>query len=387
MLCLRGQCVALAGGEFPFAPLAGIYRALADSTAVRGLDPAARRLLDVLLGPPGTASPPAEPIAPGPRARRRARAPPARRRGAARGDRLRGPPLGRRVHARLPARGGARSSSTSGLRSPPPSARTSSRPTTRCAALVAELIRCAPVTHLELTRLTREQTAEQLAAIAGQAVPAGAVDAVHARAHGNPFLPRSCGPRAGRRRFPARLGDTLLARVRALPEEAQRVLRLLAVFGRPSGRSWSRPPPGSRARPSRWPAARCASTSSSRRTAAQLAFRHALVREALYAELLPGEREELHRRRRGRLGAAAAARPSWPITTSRPAGGPTRSRASVDAGLEDARARRLSRGARPLRARARPVGRRSAGAGRHAGARPPRRPPRGGRGGAPHRRV
>ena len=64
MLCLRGQCVALAGGEFPFAPLAGIYRALAGAAAVRGLDPAARRLLDVLLGPPGTASPPPEPIAP-----------------------------------------------------------------------------------------------------------------------------------------------------------------------------------------------------------------------------------------------------------------------------------------------------------------------------------
>ena len=32
MLSLRGQCLALAGGEFPFAPLAGIYGTLAGRT-------------------------------------------------------------------------------------------------------------------------------------------------------------------------------------------------------------------------------------------------------------------------------------------------------------------------------------------------------------------
>src|SRR6185503_14831947 len=55
-------------------------------------------------------------------------------------------------------------------------------------ALVADLIRCDPVVHLALERLTLEQTAEQLAAIAGEPIDGAAVSAVHARAHGNPFL-------------------------------------------------------------------------------------------------------------------------------------------------------------------------------------------------------
>ena len=236
------------------------------------------------------------------------------------------------------------------------------------------------------TRLTREQTAEQLAAIAGQAVPAGAVDAVHARAHGNPFLTEELWAAGGPAAVPARLGDTLLARVRALPEEAQRVLRLLAVFGRPAGEELVAAAAG---QPGDTVAlARRAVREHILEPAdgGQLAFRHALVREALYAELLPGRARGAAPRRRGRLEAGRQpGRAGLPPPRGRPA-----RRGARRLGRRGARgraARRLSRGARPLRARARPVGRRRAGAGRDAGARPPRRPPRGGRGGAPHGRV
>ena len=72
-----------------------------------------------------------------------------------------------------------------------------------------------------------------------------------------------------------------------------------------------------------------ASTSSCRPTAGDgSTFRHALVREALYAELLPGEREDLHRAVLEALGQrrGGAARPSSPTTISRPASGRRRCR-------------------------------------------------------------
>src|SRR4051794_40150027 len=57
MICARGQCLALEGGEFPFAPLVGVFRELAariGPEAISGLEPGARRFVDVLLGAPAS---------------------------------------------------------------------------------------------------------------------------------------------------------------------------------------------------------------------------------------------------------------------------------------------------------------------------------------------
>ena len=205
-------------------------------------------------------------------------------------------------------------------------------------ALVAELIRCDPVVHLALERLTLEQTAEQLAAIAGEPVAGAAVSAVHARAHGNPFLAEELWAAGASATIPATLGDALLARVRGLSPETQHVLRLLAVFGRPVG-------PELLVAADRRPEAtlelargalaahileRCAG-------GAQLTFRHALVREALYAELLPGEREALHDAVLSALeasGGSAAELAYHLLAAGRRA---EALGASIDAGLEDVR--------------------------------------------------
>ena len=113
-------------------------------------------------------------------------------------------------------------------------------------------------------------------------------------------------------------------------------------------------------------------------------FRHALVREAVYDELLPGERQRLHEA----TATALAAQPEL-------AGGPEHVRwallayhwgaageqpnafaASVRAGLEAQAGRSAGRRRRPLRARPSPVAhrRRSGGARRSRPARPA--PPR-----------
>jgi DNA-binding CsgD family transcriptional regulator/tetratricopeptide (TPR) repeat protein len=150
-------------------------------------------------------------------------------------------------------------------------------------ALVAELIRCETVVQLRLERLTPEETAEQLAAIAGAPVPAAAVAEIHVRADGNPFLTEELWAAGGS--VPATLQDALLARVRALPAEVQDVLRLLAVFGRPVGDELLGAAPLVR---------RAVDEHVLERQGERLGFRHALVREALYAELVPGERERMH---------------------------------------------------------------------------------------------
>ena len=130
----------------------------------------------------------------------------------------------------------------------------------------------------------------------------------------------------------------MLARVRALTDDAQHVLRLLAVFGRPVG-------------PELLVAAAGRSGDAvalARRAVAvhilepdaggtQLAFRHALVREALYAELLPGEREALHDAVLTALeasGAGAAELAHHQLAAGRRA---EALGSSIDAGLEDVR--------------------------------------------------
>src|SRR5689334_18740987 len=58
MQCLRGQCLAVEGGEVPFAPLADVF---GDLTASQRS--AAPEILQNLFGAPGVAAP-AEPVAP-----------------------------------------------------------------------------------------------------------------------------------------------------------------------------------------------------------------------------------------------------------------------------------------------------------------------------------
>ena len=316
MPCLRGQCVALAGGEFPFAPFVGILRQL-------GSD-----LLDLL---------PAD--APVSQARAHAALFEVLRRAAAEQPTA---IVIEDVHwadesdVRLPAVSDAQPRGrASGHRRDVPQRRAAARASGARARRRAEPR--DPVVHLGLDRLTRAQTAEQLAAIAGRPVDEAELDEIHARAQGNPFLAEELWATRSLA-IPATLGDTLLARVRTLPAETQRVLRLVAVFGRPVGHELV----GSAAHDTD------ATIEALRRAVDEhvlmptdggrrLTFRHALVREALYAELLPGEREDVHRAVVAALqagGASAGELAYHHLAAGRPAEALA---ASIAAGRDDAR--------------------------------------------------
>jgi predicted ATPase len=169
--------------------------------------------------------------------------------------------------------------------------------TARLGSWLAELDR-GPVQRLELPRLQRAELVAQLTGILSAAPDADLVDAVFARSQGNPFFTEELleAMRVGSSALPATLRDLLRSRIQRLSAPAQEVLKVAAAAGRRV--------------PHRLLAA-VADFSDEQLTsplreavAAQLLvtgpdndgydLRHALLREVIDAELLPGERMSLH---------------------------------------------------------------------------------------------
>jgi DNA-binding CsgD family transcriptional regulator/tetratricopeptide (TPR) repeat protein len=163
---------------------------------------------------------------------------------------------------------------------------------------LAELDRVRGVHRMELDRLDRDGTAEMLTHLLGVEPEPGTVDTINERAQGNPFFIEqfaASGDECGD--IPDNLRDLLLSRVDQLPEAAQRVLRVAAVAGTRFGHELL----------TRVAGIGEAELESALRSivAAQLIvvepsggyeFRHALVREAVHDDLLPGEHARLHAR-------------------------------------------------------------------------------------------
>src|SRR5215211_986653 len=165
--------------------------------------------------------------------------------------------------------------------------------------LLAELVRLSTVERLELAPLTRAELTEHLEAVAGAPLPAEQVEGIYARSEGNPFYAEqllAAGAGDARVELPATLAELLLARVQGLSEPAQRVLRVAAVAGR---RVPHRLLAGVAGQPEadlehglhEAVGARVLTTDA---TTGSYAFRHALLQEAVYGDLLPGEQVRLH---------------------------------------------------------------------------------------------
>jgi DNA-binding CsgD family transcriptional regulator len=165
--------------------------------------------------------------------------------------------------------------------------------------LLAELVRVPDLERLELHPFSRVELAEQLEALTGGRVSADAVDRILARSEGNAFFAEelvAAGAVRAEVALPDALADVLLARVEALSELAQEVLKVAAVAGR---RVHHRLLTAAAGRPD-------AELEQGLReaVAAQIlvvdpagesyGFRHALLQEVVYADLLPGERSRLH---------------------------------------------------------------------------------------------
>ncbi|HEV2253625.1 MAG TPA: AAA family ATPase [Streptosporangiaceae bacterium] len=167
--------------------------------------------------------------------------------------------------------------------------------------VVAELLRLPSVIAVDLAPLAPSALAEHLTATAPVRIDATELNDIVARAEGNAYyaeelLAALVGGDSGRRdALPAGLAALLLNRVEQLTDATQQVLRAAAVAGRKADDELVRAASGLAA----------AEYEGAVREAVthQLlvpdgtegyVFRHALLREAVYADLLPGERTRLH---------------------------------------------------------------------------------------------
>ncbi|WP_233604534.1 AAA family ATPase [Micromonospora sp. HM5-17] len=174
---------------------------------------------------------------------------------------------------------------------------------------LAELDRARGVERIELGRLDREGTGQILTELFGFEPSARAIDTIHERTQGNPFFIEelaASGDPQGCAELPDTLRDLLLARVDRLPEPAQRVLRIAAAGGTRIAHELLAEVAGA---PEAELEAALRAAVAAQLVVAQpdggYEFRHALVREAVHEDLLPGEHARLH----ARYAAAIEAQP------------------------------------------------------------------------------
>ena len=168
---------------------------------------------------------------------------------------------------------------------------------------LAELERSGRVERTVVSRLGSAETGELLASILGETPSAELAARVHRRSDGNPFFVEElvgAGARAAGS-IPPTLREVLLSRIVALPEDAQSIVRVAAVAGRRVDHDLLALVAGMD-EDALIAALRIAVGSQVLVTASvdhahdgDYAFRHALLQEAAYDDLLPGERQRIHR--------------------------------------------------------------------------------------------
>ena len=205
---------------------------------------------------------------------------------------------------------------------------------------LSELRRCEHVFSLTLEPLAATEMQLLIEHITGAPASVALVDEIVARSQGNPFFAEELlAARAGGEGslLPVSLRVALLVRCQGLPADALTLIRTLAVVGRPARHEQL----GAMARveePRLSAALRAALDAHVIACRAQddrFEFRHALVREAVCDDLLPGERAALHRAVAETLAATGAGAASelafhWDV-----AGEPMRAlAAAIQAGLQ-----------------------------------------------------
>jgi len=175
--------------------------------------------------------------------------------------------------------------------------------------VVAELLRLPSVISVALAPLDPSALAEHLTAVLAEhlmtAAP-GRIDATElndivARAGGNAYYAEELlaafvsGDAAERRALPAGLAALLLSRVEQLSDTTQRVLRVVAVAGRRADDELVRAASGLAADEYEAVVREAVTHQLLVPDGTEgYVFRHALLREAVYGDLLPGERTRLH---------------------------------------------------------------------------------------------
>lgn len=163
--------------------------------------------------------------------------------------------------------------------------------------VLAELGRVNGVLRLDLPRLSRDEVAEQMTGILGATPDYTKIQTVYERSQGIPLFVEALLDNDGCEGFPESMQDLILSSVERLPEDTQRVLRIAAAGGIRTGHALLAAVSGlsdldleTALRPAI--AGNVLQIADNR----AYVFRHALIREAVHDELLPGEHQRLHAR-------------------------------------------------------------------------------------------
>ncbi len=157
--------------------------------------------------------------------------------------------------------------------------------------LLAELERDTRAVRVGLRPFTREELAEQLCDILGDPPSCELVDRLWARSEGNPLFAEEllAAGLDGRGGLPPTLRDALMVRTERLPPAAQEVVRLLAA-GRRLDHELLAEAGGLDPRELRDALREAVAAHVLEASDGTYAFRHALLREVVEDDLLPGER-------------------------------------------------------------------------------------------------
>jgi DNA-binding NarL/FixJ family response regulator len=163
--------------------------------------------------------------------------------------------------------------------------------------LLAELARIDWVERTELPRLTRGQAEELAAAVLGRSPERALADSLYERAEGNPlFTEELLACPDGCDAIPGSLADLLQEAVRRMPDDTQEALRVASAGSGGISHTLLATVTG-RTEDELTAAIRPAVTGNVLVTTADgYTFRHALIREAVHEDLLPGEHSGVHTR-------------------------------------------------------------------------------------------
>jgi DNA-binding CsgD family transcriptional regulator/tetratricopeptide (TPR) repeat protein len=154
---------------------------------------------------------------------------------------------------------------------------------------------------LELRRLSRHEIAEQIEAIRGPRAAEDLVDEIFARSQGNPLFTEELLVATTGSQWevlPTSVRQLLLTRIARLSDACQKMLRA-ASAGRTPIDSWILAQVTNRDEEALFGPLREAvdhHVLEADRDGRRFVFRHALLREAIYSDVLPGERQFLHSR-------------------------------------------------------------------------------------------
>ena len=161
--------------------------------------------------------------------------------------------------------------------------------------LLAELVRLPAVERLHVEPFTPGDAQTYVRTLADDSLPDDVLHRIAARSEGNAFMAEELVS-AATDEVPQELAEVLLARVERLSPATQRVMRLASVLGRRFTHerlsAAADVPPAELDDALREAVAHNVLVTEG--SAETYAFRHALLREAVYADLLPGERSRLH---------------------------------------------------------------------------------------------